>query len=261
MNVSVLAEDGAKAGEATLLDEIFAAPVRPSLVHQVVTAQLAAARRGTHHTKTRGEVRGGGRKPWRQKGTGRARHGSIREPQWVGGGIAHGARTRDHTRKTPKKMKALALRSALSDRARDGRVLVVEDLAFEEPKTKRAVKALQAWETSGRVLLVLPEGADLVAASFRNLPETWCITQDQLNTYDVLRASSIVFLRSALDAFQQRAAGLPGRPAGEAPGSETVGAGVGASGSGASEGAEVDPGFPGPTPSQAGETDEEAGDR
>lgn len=246
MNVPVLAEDGAKAGEATLLDEIFAAPIRPSLVHQVVTAQLATARRGTHHTKTRGEVRGGGRKPWRQKGTGRARHGSIREPQWVGGGIAHGARTRDHTRKTPKKMKALALRSVLSDRARDGRVLVVEDLSFEEPKTKRAVKALQAWETSGRVLLVFPEGADLVAASFHNLPEVRCITQDQLNTYDALRASSVVFLRSALDAFQERAGALPGRPAGGAAESGTVGAGVGS---------------PEAAPSQRDEADEEAGDR
>lgn len=260
MNVPVLAEDGAKAGEVALLDEIFAAPSRPSLVHQVVTAQLAAARRGTHHTKTRGEVRGGGRKPWRQKGTGRARHGSIREPQWVGGGIAHGARTRDHAQKIPKKMKATALRSALSDRARDGRVLVVEDLSFEEPKTKRAIKALEAWETSGRVLLVLPKGADLVAASFHNLPEARCITQDQLNTYDVLRASSVIFLRSALDVFQERSAALPGRPTGEETGRETVGAGVGASEAKASEKGDG-AGSPGPASSQASETDEGGDER
>lgn len=254
MNVPVLSEDGATAGEVTLLDEIFDAPIRPALMHQVVTAQLAAARRGTHHTKTRGEVRGGGRKPWRQKGTGRARHGSIREPQWVGGGIAHGPRTRDHAPKTPKKMKALALRSALSDRARDGRVVVVEDLALEEPKTKRARKALEAWGVSGRVLVVLPPDARLVAASFRNLPEVSCITDDQLNTYDVLRALSVIFLRSALDAFQARSASLPGRPAEGSREPEGAPAAVGAA---ASEPAGAEGEDAEPAPSQTGETSKE----
>src|SRR5207248_1241992 len=142
--------------------------VNGPLMHQVVTAQLAAARSGTHSTKTRGEVRGGGKKPWRQKGTGRARHGSIREPQWVGGGIAFGPKPRDHSVSVPKKMKAIALRSALSGRTAEGKVLVVEDIEFTDgPKTKRARKALEAWGATGKALLVLQGSENQVAYSFR----------------------------------------------------------------------------------------------
>lgn len=257
MNVPVLAEDGAKAGEVTLLDEIFAAKIRAALVHQVVTAQLAASRSGAHHTRTRAEVRGGGRKPWRQKGTGRARHGSIREPQWVGGGIAHGPKPRDHSKGVPKKMKALALRSVLSARAAEGKVHVVEDLTFDVPKTKRAAKALKAWGAEGNVLLVLSDGQEEVAHAFRNLPEVHCISQNQLNTYDVVRADAVVFLRSALDAFQERAASLPSANRGDgraATPTETPAQTAQTAEERTEEGALA--GFPGPTPSET-ETPEE----
>lgn len=207
MNASVLAEDGAKVGTVELLDEVFAAKVNVPLMHQVVTAQLAAARSGSHSTKTRGEVRGGGRKPWRQKGTGRARHGSIREPQWAGGGIAHGPKPRSHVKAVNKKMRVVALRSALSARAGDEKVVVVEDPSFEAPSTKRAIKALQAWGVGGRALVVVPQGDAVTAYSVRNIPTADWITQDQLNCYDVLRADYVVFCRSALDSFQERALG------------------------------------------------------
>src|SRR5688500_4732054 len=151
-------------------------------MHQVVTAQLAAARAGTHSTKTRGEVRGGGKKPWRQKGTGRARHGSIREPQWVGGGTVFGPKPRDYSVSVNKKMKAAALRSALSSRAAEDKILVVEDLAdAQPPKTKRAVSALRAWGLQGKVLLVLRGDETSVAYAFRNLPHVHVVAQDQLN--------------------------------------------------------------------------------
>lgn len=210
MNVAVLSFDGSRVGEVALRDEIFAAKVNVPLMHQVVTAQLAAARAGTHSTKTRGEVRGGGVKPWRQKGTGRARHGSIREPQWVGGGIAFGPKPRDHTKAVPKKMKALALRSALSAKAREERLLVAEDPALETPSTKRAMGALRTWEVAGgRVLLVLRGEDDVVAYSFRNIPEVDLVDQTQLSTYDVIRADTVVFLQPALEAFQERNRALP----------------------------------------------------
>jgi len=208
VNVSVLAEDGAKVGSVELLDEVFAAKINVPLMHQVVTAQLAAARTGGHSTKTRAQVRGGGRKPWRQKGTGRARHGSIREPQWAGGGVAHGPQPRSHAKSINKKMKTVALRSALSARSGDEKLVVVEDLAFDAPSTKRAIKALQAWGIEGRALVVIPQGDAVTAYSVRNIPTADWITQDQLNCYDVLRADHVVFCRSALDAFQQRASSL-----------------------------------------------------
>ncbi len=211
MNVPLLTEDGTQTGEVTLLDQIFAAKVNVPLMHQVVTAQLAAARSGTHSTKTRGEVRGGGKKPWRQKGTGRARHGSIREPQWVGGGVAFGPKPRDHSVSVNKKMKVLALRSALTARAAEGKILILDDLVFEDPKTRRAIKVLEACKVEGKALVVIPADAVNAAYSFRNLPDVATIVETQLNTYDVLRADTVIFFRSALDGFQVRAAEMPGK--------------------------------------------------
>jgi large subunit ribosomal protein L4 len=211
MNVKLVAEDGTQSSEVILSDAIFAAKVNVPLMHQVVTAQLAAARAGSHSSKTRGEVRGGGKKPWRQKGTGRARHGSIREPQWVGGGATFGPKPRDHRVSVPKKMKAIALRSALSARAAAGRVLVTDDLDFDAPKTKRAVTALTAWGVEGKALLVLAGNETAIAYSFRNIPGVHVVAEHQLNVYDVLNADWIVFFRAALEAFQSRAEALPGR--------------------------------------------------
>ena len=181
--------------------EVFDAPTNVPLIHQVVVAQLAAARQGTHSTKTRGEVRGGGAKPWRQKGTGRARQGSRRAPQWTGGGIVHGPTPHGYAQRTPKKMVAAALRGVLSDRARDGRVHVVESfVAGEKPSTKAALQALEA--VSGkRVLVVLTRDEDLAWLSLRNVASIHVLSYDQHNAYDVVVADDVVFSAAALDAF------------------------------------------------------------
>jgi large subunit ribosomal protein L4 len=202
MNVDVRTPTGSTTGQASLDDAIFAAKVNGPLMHQVVVAQLAAARAGTHSTKTRGEVSGGGSKPWRQKGTGRARHGSIREPQWKGGGVTFGPKPRDHAPAVPKKMKAAALRSALSARASEGKVVVVDGLAFERPRTKDAIGTLRACGVEGKALLVVNSDDVNVAYAFRNIPGVHLLTPDQLNTYDVLDAETVIFTRAALDAFQ-----------------------------------------------------------
>jgi large subunit ribosomal protein L4 len=196
-NAKVFTAAGEESGTVTLDEKVFGAQVNVPVMHQVVTAQLATARAGTHSTKRRGEVRGGGKKPWRQKGTGRARQGSIRAPHWVGGGVVMGPKPRDHTLKVPKKMKNLALRSALTDRARSGRVAVVEELRFEAPKTKDAVKLLAGIGASS-ALVVLGTADEIVARSFRNLPDVHVITADQLNTYDVIASEWIVFTSEAL---------------------------------------------------------------
>lgn len=193
---------GAVVGDVELSDEVFDAAVNVPAMHQVVTAQLAAARAATSKVKTRGEVRGGGRKPWRQKGTGRARQGSIRAPQWVGGGVAHGPTGEEsYTKRVSKKLKRTALRSALSDRARSGDVRVVSDLAFDAPRTKDAVAFLDAFQLGDRrVLLVLSDVDVAVGKSFRNLGErVHMLTVDQLNTYDVLCSDVVVFQRDALE--------------------------------------------------------------
>ncbi|MFG2087746.1 MULTISPECIES: 50S ribosomal protein L4 [unclassified Spirillospora] len=187
--------------------EVFDAKTSVPLIHQVVVAQLAAARQGTHSTKTRGDVRGGGKKPYRQKGTGRARQGSIRAPQFAGGGVVHGPQPRDYSQKTPKKMKAAALRGALSDRARFGRVHVVDGLIEgDTPKTKTALKALREVTQAKRVLLVLDREDDLTWKSLRNEPSVHVLVSDQLNTYDVLVNDDVVFTKTAYDAFISRAA-------------------------------------------------------
>ncbi len=195
--------DGATAGTAELPAEIFDALANIPLMHQVVVAQLAAARQGTHSTKTRGEVSGGGTKPYRQKGTGRARQGSIRAPQFTGGGIVHGPQPRDYSQRTPKKMKAAALRGALSDRARDGRVHVISALVTgDAPSTKTARIVLEALAGQRTKLLVVITRADEVSRrSLRNLPWVHVLTFDQLNTYDVLSNDEVVFTVDALQAF------------------------------------------------------------
>lgn len=198
--VPVRSLSGEQVGSLELPREWFAGPVNVAVMHQVVTAQLAAARNDTAKTKGRGQVRGGSRKPWRQKGTGRARHGSIRSPQWVGGGVAHGrSGDQDHTKRVNKKMKRLALCSALSDRARDGNISIVQQLVLERPRTKDAVAALTALgHQAAKTLVVLADRHDATWKSFRNLPAVRTLTVDQLNTYDVLLSDVVVFDEEAL---------------------------------------------------------------
>jgi large subunit ribosomal protein L4 len=168
-------------------------------MHQVVTAQLAGARAGTHKTKSRAEVRGGGAKPWRQKGTGRARHGSIRSPIWRGGGVAHGPTPRDYSQRTPKKMKRLALYSALSVRAGESAIRVIDSFDWQSPRTREAAGLLDAIEAGGKTLLVLGRGDETARRAFRNLPQVWITSPDQLGAYDVLWARQVVFTRQSLD--------------------------------------------------------------
>ncbi|WP_454293756.1 50S ribosomal protein L4 [Salana multivorans] len=199
--ITVIDAAGKKAGTAELPAEVFDVTTNIPLIHQVVVAQLAAARQGTHKTKTRGEVRGGGKKPYKQKGTGRARQGSTRAPQFAGGGVVHGPQPRDYSQRTPKKMKAAALRGALSDRARANRVHVVEGFGLEAPSTKAALAVLRAATQAPRVLLVVDRDDDLAWLSLRNVPEIHLISPDQLNTYDVLVNDDVVFTSPALASF------------------------------------------------------------
>ncbi|PRX43938.1 large subunit ribosomal protein L4 [Prauserella shujinwangii] len=205
--IEVKSPAGKAEGTVELPAEIFDVQANVPLMHQVVVAQLAAARQGTHDTKTRGEVRGGGRKPYRQKGTGRARQGSVRAPQFTGGGTVHGPTPRDYSQRTPKKMKAAALRGALSDRARAGQVHVITELVSgEKPSTKDAKAALAAVTQAKRVLVVLHRDDQLGWFSARNLTYVHLITPDQLNTYDVLVNDDVVFTKAALEAFLAGAA-------------------------------------------------------
>jgi large subunit ribosomal protein L4 len=200
--VDLIGVEGTRTGSVELPDAIFDAQANIALMHQVVIAQLAAARQGTHKVKTRGEVRGGGKKPYKQKGTGRARQGSIRAPQFTGGGIVHGPVPRDYSQRTPKKMKAAALRGALSDRAREGRVRVVESFVEgETPKTKAALAVLSAVSEARKVLVVLGREDEVNWISLRNVPSVHLLMADQLNTYDVLLADEVVFTADALEEF------------------------------------------------------------
>jgi large subunit ribosomal protein L4 len=206
--VDVRTADGGTDGTVELPAAIFDVQANISLMHQVVVAQQAAARQGTHDTKTRGEVSGGGKKPYRQKGTGRARQGSTRAPQFAGGGVVHGPTPRDYSQRTPKKMKAAALRGALSDRARDGRVHVVASFADgDTPSTRTAQAALGAVTEARKVLVVLDRDDVAGWKSLRNVPSVHLLDEGQLNTYDVLVSDEVVFTRSALDAFLARTAG------------------------------------------------------
>lgn len=191
--------------------EIFDVQTNVPLLHQVVVAQLAAARQGTHKTKTRAEVSGAGRKPFAQKGTGRARQGSIRAPHMTGGGVVHGPTPRDYSQRTPKKMKAAALRGALSDRARNGRINVIDELVSgTKPSTKAATAAITAVTTRKNVLVVIERSNDIAALSVRNIENLHVLYVDQLNTYDVLISDDIVFTKAAYDVF------VSGRAAAEA---------------------------------------------
>jgi large subunit ribosomal protein L4 len=210
--VDVRTPAGETAGSVTLPGELFDASANVALMHQVVVAQLAAARQGTHATKTRGQVSGGGAKPYRQKGTGRARQGSTRAPQFEGGGTVHGPQPRDYSQRTPKKMKAAALRGALSDRAREDRVHVVSTFVDgDAPKTRSALATLQAITSAKRVLVVLDREDVLNWVSLRNLPQVHLIEAGQLNTYDVLVSDEVVFTEAALAEFVAGPAAGKGR--------------------------------------------------
>ena len=207
-SVDVINAEGVKAGSVELPDDVFDVQANIPLMHQVVVAQLAAARQGTAKAKTRGEVAGGGKKPYKQKGTGRARQGSIRAPQFTGGGVVHGPVPRDYSQRTPKKMKAAALRGALSDRARDGRVHVVEAfVAGEKPSTKAAIATLRKATESKKVLVVLSSTDELNWLSLRNEATVHLLEAGQLNTYDVLVADEVVFTTDALEEFLGAPAG------------------------------------------------------
>ncbi|QKT08210.1 50S ribosomal protein L4 [Gordonia sp. X0973] len=202
LKLDVKTADGKTDGTVELPAELFDAPANVALMHQVVVAQLAAARQGTHSTKTRGEVRGGGAKPYRQKGTGRARQGSTRAPQFNGGGTVHGPQPRDYSQRTPKKMKAAALRGALSDRARNERIHVITELvAGQTPSTKSARKFLEALSDRRKFLVVLSREDDAAWRSVANLGNVAPIAPDQLNTYDVLDSDEVVFTVETLNAF------------------------------------------------------------
>ena len=201
--IDVRTPDGKTDGNVVLPAALFDAEPNIALMHQVVTAQLAAKRQGTHSTKTRAEVSGGGKKPYRQKGTGRARQGSTRAPQFTGGGIVHGPKPRDYSQRTPKKMIAASLRSALSDRARNDRIIAVTELISGQTPSTKAVKAfLETLVTNQRkVLIVIGRTDEIGSKSVRNLPDVRVISPDQLNTYDVLDADHLVFSVEALNAY------------------------------------------------------------
>lgn len=202
LTVDVLDAKGKKSGTAELPAEVFDVAVNIPLIHQVVVAQRAAARQGTASTKTRGEVRGGGRKPYKQKGTGRARQGSTRAPQFAGGGVVHGPQPRSYDQRTPKKMKAAALRGALSDRARAGRVHVVAGFGIDGvPSTKTALATITKLTTRAHVLVVTQRDDEATVKSLRNVPEVHLLVADQLNTYDVLVSDDVIFTEGALAAF------------------------------------------------------------
>ena len=208
--IEVKSPEGKAAGSVELPESVFAQQVSIPLIHQVVNAQLAAGRQGTHATKTRGDVRGGGKKPYRQKGTGRARQGSIRAPQYVGGGTVHGPQPRDYGQRTPKKMKAAALRGALSDRARHGRIHVVSDFVAadaENKLTQTALKALRQVTESDKVLVVLAREDERNRRALRNLEEVHILDADQVNTYDVLYSDDVVFTEAGYTEFLAHAAG------------------------------------------------------
>jgi large subunit ribosomal protein L4 len=202
--VPVLDAAGKEVGTRDLSSDVFEARVSVPLMHQVVVAGMASLRRGTHSTKTRGQVAGGGRKPWRQKGTGRARQGSNRAPQWTGGGVVFGPHPRDHSMRVNKKMKKAALRGALTDALQSGKLAVLSDLEFDEPKTKRAAEVLDALELKGRILLVLPSPSDTgaVEKSFRNLTGVRIAYARSLGVYEVVAADRVAFTRSALDVVE-----------------------------------------------------------
>lgn len=216
LTLQVQTPDGKKSGTVDLPADLFDVEPNIALMHQVVTAQLAAARQGTHSTKTRGEVRGGGKKPYRQKGTGRARQGSIRAPQFKGGGAVFGPKPRDYSQRTPKKMIAAALRGALSDRARNQRIHAVTELVSgQTPSTKSAKAFLGKLTDRPKILVVIGRADEVGAKSVRNLPGVHLVAPDQLNTYDVLNADDVVFSVEALTSYIEHNSGTAADSAGE----------------------------------------------
>ena len=205
--LDVLGTDGKKTGTVDLPADVFDVKTNVPLIHQVVTAQLAAARQGTHSTKRRGEVSGTGAKPFKQKGTGRARQGSIRQPEHRGGGIVHGPKPRDYSQRTPKKMIAAALAGLLSDRLRGERIHVVESFGLDKPSTKAAAGFLKAFTQEQNTLVVLDRDDEIGFLSVRNLGNVHVLVADQLNAYDVVRSDDVVFTKAALDAFVAMKAG------------------------------------------------------
>ena len=204
--VPVLDAKGKKVADRDLQSGVFEAEISVGLMHQAVVAGAAAARSGTHKTKTRAEVSGGGRKPWRQKGTGRARHGSTRSPIWSGGGVAHGPQPREHDKRLNKRMRKRALRSALSDAFASGKVAVIDELSFDAPKTKDARGILESMKLGGRILLVLPEPGENVELSFRNLPDVHIAYAKSVAVWDIIGADRVLFTGPSLDVIEGRAA-------------------------------------------------------
>lgn len=214
ITVDIRTPEGKEQGTIDLPESIFDAVTNVPLIHQVVVAQRAAARQGTHSTKTRGEVRGGGRKPYRQKGTGRARQGSIRAPQFAGGGTVHGPKPRDYSQRTPKKMKAAALRGALSDRMRYGRIHVLTHIMEgDKPSTRTAAGIVDNFTSRRNALVILDRNDEVSVLSLRNLSGVHILYTDQLNTYDVLCADDILFTQKAIEAFVERATASLGKRA------------------------------------------------
>ncbi|MDA2979296.1 MAG: 50S ribosomal protein L4 [Actinomycetota bacterium] len=215
LTAELYAADGTLKGTVDLNTDVFGIEPNTAVMHQVVTAQLAAKRSGTHSTKTRAEVRGGGRKPWAQKGLGRARVGSIRSPIWKGGGVAHGPKPRDYSQRTPKKMRRLALRSALSSRAAAGQIKVVESFdAWDVPRTKNATALLAAMGVKGKVLLIAEDHERTAIKSFRNLDRVIAHNLGQANTYDVLWAGTIIMSQGTLELGQGAPRGTEAHAAG-----------------------------------------------
>lgn len=205
VSLDVRTPSGSTSGTVDVDDALFGVEPNVAVMHQVVTAQLAARRAGTQSTKTRAEVAGGGAKPWRQKGTGRARQGSTRSPQWRGGGVALGPKPRSYRQRTPKKMIRLALASALSDRRADDKVVVLDDWGIEEPSTRRAVEVLSGLGVEGRVLVVVTRDDEAVWKSVRNISRVHVLTVDELNAYDVLVSDWVVFTQSSLPSTAKAA--------------------------------------------------------
>jgi len=206
MELPVRNLEGEVVGEITVRDDVFGVPVNVPLMHQAVVMYLANRRQGTHDTKTRGEVSGGGRKPWVQKGTGRARQGSIRAPHWRHGGIVHGPHPRDYRQEMPKKMRRLALKSALSAKIRDGELIVVEDLALPEGRTREFARVLRGLGLERSVTVVLPEPDRAVILAAQNLPDVWTAQADNLNAYDVLARRFLLLPVAAVRRLEARLA-------------------------------------------------------
>jgi large subunit ribosomal protein L4 len=220
--VDVRNVQGEVRGQRELPEDLFGVEIKVSLMHQVVVAGAAAQRAGTHSTKTRGDVSGGGVKPWRQKGTGRARHGSNRSPIWAGGGVAHGPHPRDYAMRVNRKMKKAALRSALTDAVASGKIALVDELAFDAPRTKDAIGLLKALELEGKVLLVIEAPDEALEKSFRNLRNVKIDYPGNLSTYDLLYADRVVFTGAALDLLAAGRSERAVTPSTEASDEETA---------------------------------------